>query len=206
MNDDLQKIKEDSSIAAVNDDLQKIKENQSIISSKNDQSADLISTETKISEFSENVGLFPSFEFNDLNEACQKLVTEAVKDPEKQFIVGKSLIEGENNFIQDIQLCIKYIEESVKANCLNSMIHYVKMLIKGNLITQDFTKAEYYLSIISQKQDKRIYVLNGRMSRKKDKYSEAVRYFKEGSNAGESESMFEYGKMLFLGEGVKKND
>ena len=71
-----------------------------------------------------------SYEFNDLSKECQKIVEESKNDPNKQFYVGQSLIEGKNDFPQNIQLGFQYIFKLNKEKNIDSIIYYVKILLK----------------------------------------------------------------------------
>ena len=68
---------------------------------------------------------YPLNQFYTLNEANRELVIDANDNHEKQFLVGKYLIKGENNFPQDIELGLKYLNESKKAKCTNAIIFYI---------------------------------------------------------------------------------
>ena len=149
--------------------------------------------------------LYPRSEFDTLKKPCQELVKEAIRDSSKQFFVGRSLIEGDNDFPVDVNLGLKYLEESIKCKSIDSIIYLTIMLIRGDIIKEDLERANEILSKISPSQDKRIFSLKGQISLKKNKYSESVKYFSEGSKSGDFESMIEYGKLFFNGEGVKKN-
>ena len=58
--------------------------------------------------------LYPLDEFNKLSKDCQTIVIDAKNDPDKQFILGKSLIGGENNFTTNVELGFQYIKQSMK--------------------------------------------------------------------------------------------
>ena len=67
---------------------------------------------------------------NILSKECQKIVEESKNDPNKQFYVGQSLIEGKNDFPQNIQLGFQYIFKLNKEKNIDSIIYYVKILLK----------------------------------------------------------------------------
>lgn len=150
--------------------------------------------------------LFPLKEFDDLNEICKKIVEEAENDPEKQFLVGTFLIEGKNDFPQNIEIGIKYLERSISKGCLDSVVYLSQILIEGKLIPSDFLRAKKYLSQYLNKDDGRVFLLYGKILKKENKKSEARSYFQKGCKKGNSEAMYKYGKMLFLGEGGEKNE
>lgn len=85
--------------------------------------------------------MYPFYEFVTLNKECRKLVEEADYDPIKQFKVAQSLIEGKNNFPLYIALGKQYLELSFSKKHPESIIYYVKMLIKGEIVPRSLTKA-----------------------------------------------------------------
>ncbi|KAK8839443.1 hypothetical protein M9Y10_031797 [Tritrichomonas musculus] len=149
--------------------------------------------------------LYPLEEFNKLNKSCQSIVEEARNDAEKEFIIAKSLIEGQNEFPKNVEIGLSYLEQANKQKYLDSKIYYIRMLIKGNIVPQNLKKAEIYLSEVNSVKDKRLFVLRGLFLLKFDKYAEAVKQFHQGMNAGDSESTYKYAKMLYLGKGIEKN-
>ncbi|KAK8864991.1 hypothetical protein M9Y10_010519 [Tritrichomonas musculus] len=188
-------IKESSFISLIEANrLKKIEENEE----KTDE------TENNEQRKSNNL-IFPSLQFNNLTKNYQDLVEKAQTNPEKQFEVGKLLIEGKNGFEVNISLGLQYIEESVKNEYLEAIIYYILILIKGKIVQQNFEKAGSYLSKIESGQDKRFFLLNGLINRKMNMYSRAMEYFNEGMKIGDSECIYQKGKMYFLGEGMKKN-
>lgn len=148
---------------------------------------------------------YPLVEYYKLSKACQKIVDESQTDPSKLLFVGKSLIEGTNEFPKNIKLGIQCIEESIKQNNIEAILYYSSILMKGDIIKCDLQKSNEYLSKIDPNQDSRVYVLKGKISYKMSKFKESVHYFEEGSKSGDKESMYQYAKMLFIGEGIKKN-
>ena len=87
---------------------------------------------------------------------------------------------------------------------MESIIYYISLLINGKIIPQDFDQAEIYLDKIKEANDPRVFVLLGKICRKKKKFKKALKYFKEGMKIGNLECGYYYAKMAFLGEGSKK--
>ena len=79
------------------------------------------------------------------------------------------------------------------------------LYIKGKYYPQDLEKAKLLITKISSTNDFRLHLLEGLISYKENKYTEAIKHFQNGTKAGDIESIYHYGKMLFLGEGTKKN-
>lgn len=50
-------------------------------------------------------------EFIKLEENCKKFVIEAENDPQKQFLVGQYLFEGQDFYPQNPQIGIKYLKK-----------------------------------------------------------------------------------------------
>lgn len=100
---------------------------------------------SKIIEEIDNSISFSIYEINSLSEACKKLVEEAENDPKKQFEVAVSLIEGKNDFQTNIALGKEYLKKSLKSKYPESIIFYIRNLIKGKIIQQDLHKAKRIL-------------------------------------------------------------
>ena len=64
--------------------------------------------------------LYPMENFKKLNIDCKILVKEVKNDLQKQFIVGKSLVEGENEFPKNIEFGLQYIKQSCNIILLHS--------------------------------------------------------------------------------------
>ena len=73
-------------------------------------------------------------EFNELSQRNQNLVEEAEKDSVKQFEVGRFMIEGKNDFPKNIKLGLQYIEYSINQKCVNAIVYYIELLIKGEIL------------------------------------------------------------------------
>ncbi|KAK8897369.1 hypothetical protein M9Y10_015313 [Tritrichomonas musculus] len=150
---------------------------------------------------------YPIDEFNKLDQSCQNLVKMAKSDPGKQFIVGRYLIEGGGNFPQNIEIGMKYLQKSVSENCTESLMYYCQMLIQGKLIPRDIEKAKRYLKKnLKDNKDARVSLLYGQLMKKESKFSDAKKFFEKSAKLGNKQAMYSYGKMVFKGEGCKKND
>ena len=166
------------------------------------------SSPQKIFEIDESTKffVFPLSDFEKLNVKCEEIVNDAQYDIEKQFIVGKRLLEGNGDFQQNVSVGLKYIKHSMSKNCLQSIIYYSRMLIKGNIIKKDLEKAKKIIHSISKTKDNQIFVLNGKIAKKEKNFKEARYHFLNGLKNKDDESIYKYAKMLFLGEGGKKNE
>lgn len=113
---------------------------------------------------------FSSSKFDELNKSCKELFLKAQKDPNLKFFIGKSLIEGINDFPKDTTIGLEYIKQSNSAKILDSQIYYIDMLIKGNIIKQNFDLAnKIIIQLLLRTKDSRIYALQGRISKKRKK-------------------------------------
>ena len=101
---------------------------------------------TESADFKERITyslkLFPFKEFTQLiKDKSRNLVRQAETDPEKQFVVGMNLVEGVNDFPRNVQLGVKYLKISYKSGNEDSVVYYIRMLIKGDYIPRNHKKA-----------------------------------------------------------------
>lgn len=149
--------------------------------------------------------VYPSRQLKTLPKQCQDLVKEANDDIEKQFELGQYLIEGTNNFPQSTQLGIRYLEQSSENGSVEAAIYYSNILIKSNLIPHDYEKAKTILSPYLDSENPEVYHYYGLVNKKEKNYNESVKYFEKAARGGYPKSMYEYGKMLYRGNGCEKN-
>ncbi|KAK8837065.1 hypothetical protein M9Y10_037114 [Tritrichomonas musculus] len=149
--------------------------------------------------------LFPYKEYEKLDDTSKKLVDEAKDDPEKQFLVGISLIEGRENFQRNTKIGLKYLKKSIENGFIESIVYYCEMLIKGNLIPQDLNKAMKVTQKMLANNESYCSFLIGRINKKKKNYHEAISHFEKSIKAGNDHSMYEYAKMLYKGTGLTFN-
>ena len=62
-----------------------------------------------------------------------------------KFVVGRNLILGGRNFPKDMLLGVNYFEKSISLNCTDSLLFLCNMLVKGDVIPKDVSKAKRYL-------------------------------------------------------------
>ena len=67
--------------------------------------------------------LYPKDLFSLLDMKNRKIVIQSRRDPEKGFFVGKYLIEGINNFPQNTELGIKFLEDSMEKGSSDSLFY-----------------------------------------------------------------------------------
>ena len=122
---------------------------KNVIQSENDQ-FEKVKIKEKLFDYSNllndylkcKLTIFPFKKFIKLEENCRKLVIDAERDKEKLFLLAKNLIEGSDLFIQNCDLGLKYLKFSIKAGNFESIIYYIKMLIKGDIIHDNLDKAK----------------------------------------------------------------
>ena len=148
---------------------------------------------------------FPLHEFNKLNNECQNIVREAEENKEKMFTIGQYLIEGLHGFNKNIEIGIMYLNESIHLGCTDAAIYYSKILIDGDLIDPDLDKASSLLRLHGKEKSGNVMVLKGRIFKKEKEYLKAFEFFEKASNLGNTESMYQLGKMLFKGKGCITN-
>ena len=119
--------------------------------------------------------MYPTQEFKELNQNCQELVVEAENDPIKQLFIGQCLIEGKNDFPTNIELGMKYLEQSIASGNLESVIYLSQKLIKGDVITRDLKRAKKYLKKYFNQNNQTIVNLYGKVLYKEENYSSAFK-------------------------------
>ena len=144
-------------------------------------------------------------EFNDLSTENKNLVLKAKNDNESQFLVGKYLIDGSNGFPQNISYGKQYIDKSFSDGCLDAIVYRIRMILKGKLIEFDLQEAKRLLKKVQECNDPRLPFLFGKILLKEDQFKNALDIFKQGASGKNSECMYEYAKMLFLGKGTKRD-
>ena len=89
---------------------------------------------------------------------------------EFDFIIGRSLIEGLNDFPFDLKIGLDYIKKSIKNGNKESLIYYIEMLIKGKILPQDLIKASKLVNQLNQGEYRSTYFnLVGKIFKKKVK-------------------------------------
>lgn len=87
-----------------------------------------------LNDLSSNFSFFKLEDYIKLNEDCKKIVKDAECNYENQFKLGQYLIEGQYHFPINVQLGIKYLKNSFKNGCIDALIYYCKMFIKGYIV------------------------------------------------------------------------
>ncbi|KAK8845724.1 hypothetical protein M9Y10_020642 [Tritrichomonas musculus] len=155
---------------------------------------------------SKEKSIYPSNELILLDKKCQILVQEANKDAEKQFQVGQNLIEGKNDFPNNTEIGIKYLEKSTKGGCIDAVSYYCKMLIKGNVIPKDHPKAKKILKKYLKGKNGTILFLYGKIKKKEGDMMKAMKYLDKASKLGNGQAMYEIGKIFFKGINCQKDE
>ena len=70
---------------------------------------------------------------------------------------------------------------------------------------QDLVQAKKLLKKHTKSGNGDVFLLLGKISKKEGNYSKAKKYFEKASKVGNVESMYEIGKMLYIGVGCTKN-
>lgn len=150
-----------------------------------------------IQDYFNKVRLFPFKYYKELSSKSQKLVKEAEEgDFEKQFIVGKSLIEGRYDFPIDLLVGIKYLKKSMNNGNKNSLLYYIDMIIKGTIIPKNIKKAKHMIDDkFNDDQSMRFY-LYGKISKEEKRYSEAKEYFERSMKLSNSDSYYEMAEII----------
>ena len=160
---------------------------KSILSNKDDKIV-----RQNINEYiTSNIKHFPYKYFIELSEKSQELIIEAESgDIEKQLIVGQNLIEGRYDFPIDTKIGLDFMKESINKGNKDSLVYYIKMIIKGKVIPQNHQKVVKLLES-KLKDDQSVYsFLYGKLYAKEKKYLESKKYFKESIKLGNIDSLF----------------
>lgn len=113
-----------------------------------------------------------------------RIVKDADRNANKEFIVGKNYFEGINCFSYDPVFGIKYLKKSCKGGCIESTSYYCRLLIEGKLIPRNIQKAKKYLSKCINSKDPSILTLYGKVQKEEGKFGEAETLFKKAAEAG----------------------
>ena len=150
---------------------------------------------------------FPYKYYENLGNENKMLVDSAEDgEVEKQFELGKCLIEGKSNFHLDLILSLKYLRESMKNGCKESVIYYIKMLIYGKIIPSNHKKALKLIEKIFKDDETTKELLYGKLYKNEKKYDSSNIFFQQCMKTGNDESFYEYAQNLRKGYGVDKNE
>lgn len=216
LENDEQFILPDTDLDEYNNYINYIKEYQATFLSKslNIQFDDYLKTKNttiqkvslKTSDFQQTNTLYPYDKYLNLNNECKRLVCEAEKSADVKFIVGKFCIEGENGFPVDLETGLSYLKQSIKEDCLQSILYYSRMQIRGKRIPRNIRKAKERLDKVEEsKRNGEFYLLYGRILRKEKDYENAKKYLNKAMKRGNAEAMNIYGKMFLYGEGCESS-
>ncbi|KAK8895154.1 hypothetical protein M9Y10_023596 [Tritrichomonas musculus] len=150
--------------------------------------------------------LYPETKLKVLSNDCKIIVKRAEDDPDKQYELGRYLINGENNFPKDINLGIKYLQSAINAGNIDAAIFYNEMLIAGKKIDCDLEKAKSNLKKYDSLKNNKIIFLQAMIEKKQGNFAKALKLLKISIKAKNGEAMFEYGKFFFYGNGVKRDE
>ncbi|KAK8891437.1 hypothetical protein M9Y10_028646 [Tritrichomonas musculus] len=140
---------------------------------------------------------FPFKEFIKLkNEESINLIKEAENDPQKQYIIADYLINGKFEFNRNVELGLKYLKISMNNGNIDSIIFYIRMLIQGEVIPSNHKKAKKLLDKNLLNDISAYSLLYGILYKKEGNYEKAADCFMEAIKEGNSEAMYEYGKMI----------
>lgn len=151
-----------------------------------------------INEFYSAFDIFPYKEFIKLNEESKAMVKNAKENSTDLFLIGKSLIEGIDPFSQNTSIGIRYLKKSFKNGCIQSLIYYCRMMIKGSEIPLNLQKARKIAQTKISNESLSLLLL-GLTYKKEKNFVEAKNFFEKAKNLGNNEAMYEIGKMYLKG-------
>lgn len=117
-------------------------------------------------------------------------------DPELQLYIGKSFIEGIDNFPVNISKGVHYLELSIQKKNIDAGIYYCSLLINGIHVPKNLENAEIILNIFIDFNNSDIFYLYGELKKQQQKYNESIEYFKKSSEMGNIKSMANLGIMF----------
>lgn len=79
------------------------------------------------------------------------------------------------------------------------MAYHSKFLIKNCILSKILPILNRYFNKFNEVNDRRAFLIQGLMGYKDSKFEEAADFFKKGSELGEPECTYKYGKMHFVG-------
>ena len=134
--------------------------------------------------------LFPIQEFNNLNETNKKLVEDSAGDINEEFKIGQLLIEWKENFSQNVEVGLLYIEHSAKNGSQDAAIYYSRLLIDGEVIPRDLEKAEKLLNKFKKGNKGTVFLLKGQIKKIQNNHSKAIKNFEKAAKYGNAEGMY----------------
>ena len=107
-----------------------------------------------------NFNYIPYKIYRKLDEKSKELVETARNDPQKMFVIGKSFVEGRDNFPPNTEIGINYLTESLNKDCIDSLVYYCEMLIKGKIVVRDLETAKELIQTKLNKKRRSIFIIN----------------------------------------------
>ena len=153
----------------------------------------------------ENIKMYPLRQFFKLIEECKIFVEEAESDIQKQFQLGQILVEGQGLFYQNAEIGMKYLEKSMNNGLTESAIYLCEMFTKGDIIPRNLKRARKILENHIKNDEPNYYLLLGKICKKEKKYREARINFFKSMNLGNSEFMYDFGRIIYKGKCDKAN-
>ncbi|KAK8895215.1 hypothetical protein M9Y10_023657 [Tritrichomonas musculus] len=148
----------------------------------------------------------PFEDFIKLDEDIQNAVVQTENEPDLLYYVGEQFLNGTDNFPQNTDLAILYLSNASNKGNIGALKCYCKMLIKVDAIERDIDLAKKYLKPLLSEKDDSIYLLYGYAMIKKPNYKVARKCFLLAIEKGNAEAMYQYGKMLYKGEGIDRDE
>lgn len=120
------------------------------------------------------------------------------------------MIERNENFPQNTEIGLSYLEHSIKSGSFEAAIYDSRLLIKSDMIPQDFEKAHKILKEtirnLLNTSNGSILFLEGKIKKKEGNHSKYFKYFEKSSKLSNRESMYEIVKMYLKGVGCQKDE
>lgn len=151
----------------------------------------------KFIEFSEFLVHFPFKHLHTICEGGLKIVQDSEAGGiDKQFEVRRSLIESRYDYPIDVKIDLTILKNSMKKGKKESLVYYIKMLIKSNVIPENHERNRKLLDEpFSNDECMRCFLL-GKILKKEKKFSEAGEYFDQSMGFNGSNAIYEYAEIV----------
>ena len=145
---------------------------------------------------------------NLLAKNIKKLSSQ--KNANAMYLYGEMLFYG-NGIKENKKEAIKYLKMSADLGNCKAMLKYGRLLFNGKYIKQNKKEAMDYLKKAANKDDKAMYLYGKMLIYKRSFKSfifnkrEGINYLEKAAKSNNVDAMYEYGVMLYEGDGIPKD-
>lgn len=142
---------------------------------------------------------FPQQKLSRLSNSCRKQIQKAEEgDDDMMFVVGNSLIEGNNGFQKDIELGLKFLEEAIEHDNEEACERYSNLLLEGKIIPFDLEKAQELIekSFLNESSTAKLTRAKIELCKENPNYSFVKKILIESINKENTDAMVQYAKLM----------